>query len=94
MSSCWAAMVEEKGTACGLIEFKGEGSRTTAQRKGVIGMARHEGGKGQSVAGPGRGGARQGKIGGSGFIPVMGRLRKKGERALGERKEVGPALNE
>jgi hypothetical protein len=36
----------------------------------------------------------KGKLGGFGFVAVMGRLWKKGEWAQGERKGVGPALNE
>jgi hypothetical protein len=65
----------------------------------VSGTARHERVRGRPAVGPrhdgdGSGSARQGKIGGSSFVAVMGRLKKKGEWARGERKEDCPALNE
>jgi hypothetical protein len=89
MSSCWATMVEEKGTACGLIEFKG-GSRTIARRRGVSSMVRHEGGRGQPIAGPRRGGTRQGKTGGGGFRARYGRAQKERGAGPGRKKRSGP----
>jgi hypothetical protein len=75
---------------CGLTECKGGEVSDTVW---------HEGERGRPTVGPGRGDTesgdvRQGKIGGSSFMAVLGQLRKKGERAWGERKEVGPASNE
>jgi hypothetical protein len=46
------------------------------------------------AAAPGRAEHGRGKIAGSSFMAVMGRLRKKGEQDWGERKEVGPTPNE
>jgi hypothetical protein len=67
---------------CNLTEWKG-GVRYRSVKEGVSGTMRHEGATGRPVAGLGRdgtgsGGARQGKIGGSSFVAVMGGSGRKG----------------
>jgi hypothetical protein len=75
----------------GVYQLKGGG--------GVSGTAWHGGGRARQrqdpvAAAPGRAEHGRGKIAGSSFMAVIGRLRKKGEQAWGERKEVGPTPNE